>query len=229
MPPIQASTARERVRCSSARFGIRAAVLLVLLTGAGCSVQEPLPKDELVRKGGVYLHPLTLQPYSGPVFTTFAGTPPRVEERASLRDGHYDGPFEWYFGQGQLSLREVYRDGKKNGPYEWYFESGKLYEKGTYQDGVLEGPYQAYYENGQMHERGTYRAGAFDGPREWYLGTRLLERVTYSDGRIDGPYERYTERGELDLRGTLHDGQPCGEWLEAGARIDYPACSRFGD
>jgi MORN repeat variant len=215
-------------RSTPARLSHRVATFVILLSVAGCSIQEPLPKDELVRQGGVYLHPVTLQPYSGPVFTTFAGTPARVEQRASLRDGHYDGPFEWYFGQGQLSLREVYRDGKKDGPYEWYFESGKLYEKGTYQNGVLEGPYEAYYENGQMHERGVYRAGAFDGPREWYLGSQLIERATYRDGRIDGPYERYTERGELDLSGTLQDGEPCGGWLEAGARIEYPPCGEQG-
>jgi len=147
---------------SPARLGLHTAVFVILLSGVGCSVPRPLPKDELVRRDGVYLHPLTLEPYSGSVYTTSAGTPGRVEERASLRDGHYDGPFEWYFGGGQLSLREVYRDGRKDGPYEWYFSSGKLYERGTYENGKREGPYEAYYENDGMRERGrrTGRAGA---------------------------------------------------------------------
>jgi hypothetical protein len=201
--------------------------LLVLLAAAlGCSDPEPRPKSELVRQGDLYLHPSTLEPYSGPVYTTFADAPFEVEQRASLREGHYDGPFEWYFGNRQLSLREVYREGMKDGPYEWYFENGGLYERGTYEHGRREGPYQAYYESGKLYERGTYRSGAFDGPREWYLDDRLIERVSYADGRMEGPYERYTSEGELDLKGRLQDGQPCGVWIERQATVTYPSCGR---
>ncbi|MGE0160753.1 MAG: toxin-antitoxin system YwqK family antitoxin [Gemmatimonadales bacterium] len=208
---------------SSPRVGIVAAYAL-LLVAAGCGEPPARPKSELLRQGSLYLDPVTLEPYSGAVFTTFAGSPPRIEQRASLRDGHYDGPFEWYFGKGQLALRELYRDGQKDGPYEWYFESGRLYERGTYVNGRLEGPYEAYYESGDLYEKGTYRAGAFHGPREWYLDGRLIELVTYADGRISGPYERYSETGELDSSGVLLDGLPCGDWLEGATRILHPPC-----
>ena len=202
-----------------------AVVSFILVAALGCSGPTPRPKDDLVRQGSLYLDPQTLEPYSGTVFTTFQGSPPRIEQRASLRDGHYDGPFEWYFGRGQLSLRELYREGRKEGPYERYYESGQLYEKGTYRDGLLEGPYEAYYESGDLYEKGTYLAGAFHGRREWYLDDRLIEVVTYANGRIEGPYERYATDGEVDLKGTLEDGQPCGAWLEDGATIDYAPCA----
>jgi hypothetical protein len=202
----------------------RAVLGAALLLGLACSEPEPRPADELLRQGDVYLHPTTLQPYSGPVFTTFADAPLQVEKRASLRDGHYDGPFEWYFGNRQLSLREVYREGRKDGPYEWYFESGQLYERGTYVGGLREGPYEAYYEDGLLYEKGTYRAGAFDGPRQWFLSDRLIELVTYRNGRIEGAYERYDTRGVLDLKGWLQDGQPCGVWHEGQAQVTYPSC-----
>lgn len=205
-------------------FSPGAVVSLILLGAIGCSEPNPRPRGDLVRQGSLYLSPETLEPYSGPVFTTSQGSPPRIEQRASLRDGHYDGPFEWYFGKGQLSLRELYRDGRKEGPYEWYFENGQLYEQGTYVNGMLEGPYQAYYESGEIYEKGTYRGGAFHGPREWYLDDQLIELVTYVDGRIEGTYERYTEDGALDIKGTLRDGLPCGAWLEDGATITYPSC-----
>ena len=206
------------------QHGSRAVLSLILVGALGCAEPNPRPKGDLVRQGGLYLHPETLEPYSGPVFTTFQGSPPRIEERASLRDGHYDGPFEWYFGKGQLALRERYRDGRKEGPYEWYFESGELFERGTYVNGLLEGPYEAYYESGDLYEKGTYRRGAFHGPRQWYHYDQLIEMVTYVDGRIYGPYQRYTEDGELDLAGTLRDGQPCGTWLEGRVTITYPSC-----
>jgi hypothetical protein len=202
----------------------RTALLLVPLLGIACSGPEPRPTEELIRQGDVFLDPATLEPYSGPVFTTFADAPLVVEKRASLREGHYDGPYEWYFGNRQLSLRESYRGGLRDGPYEWYFESGRLYEKGTYANGLLEGPYEAYYETGHLYERGSYRAGAFHGPRQWFLDGRLIEQVTYVLGRIEGKYERYTSEGALDLKGWLQDGQPCGTWMEGAAEVTYPPC-----
>lgn len=196
----------------------------VLVLTVGCSEPAPRPRSELLRQGGLYLHPATLEPYTGPVYTTFADEPLQVEQRASLRQGQYDGPFEWYFANRRLSVREVYRDGVKDGPYEWYFESGRLYERGTYENGLREGPYEAYYESGQLYERGAYRRGTFHGPREWYLDGRLIELVTYVDGRMEGPYERYTSAGALELQGHLQDGEPCGVWIERKATVTYPRC-----
>lgn len=202
--------------------------LSLVLTG-GCSGPEPVPMAELVRQDGAYLHPVTLQPYSGPVFAAYHDAPRHIERRASLRDGHYDGPFEIYFENRRLSLREVYRAGQKDGPYEWYLEDGQLYERGTYQNGLREGPYEAYFGNGQLVEKGTYRYGDFHGSREWYLGDQLLERVTYVHGQIDGPYERNAPDGALMLRGTLRYGDPCGVWSEGTERVVYPTCGYVGD
>jgi hypothetical protein len=202
----------------------RRGACFVALVSLACGEAPPRPKEDLVRQGSLYLDPATLEPYSGAIFTTFEGSPNRIVQRASLREGHYDGPLEWYSGEGQLELRELYRDGTKEGPYEWYFESGHLYERGFYVDGLREGPYEAYYESGALYERGAYRAGAFDGPREWFFDNKLIERVTYADGRMDGPYERYTHDGGVELKGMLRDGQPCGAWLEAGETLSYPSC-----
>ncbi len=202
----------------------RTALLVVLVAALGCSGPEPRPREELVRRGDVYLHPTTLRPYSGPIYTTFAHAPLEIEKRASLREGHYDGPFEWYFGNRKLSLRETYRGGTKDGPYEWYFESGELYERGTYVSGLREGPYEAYYQTGHLYERGSYRRGEFHGARQWFLSDQLIELVTYHEGRIDGPYERYGTDGGLELKGHLQDGEPCGPWLERDRTVTYPRC-----
>jgi MORN repeat variant len=200
-------------------------VAVVVLVGvAACTGPAPRPVDELVREGDVYLDPETLQPYSGPVFVTFDDQPLVVAQRLSLREGTYDGPFEAYFENRQLSSKEIYREGVKDGPYEWYFENGRLFEKGTYRGGRLGGRYEAYWDNGDLYEEGTYLHGDFDGPRKWYLEGELIELVTYRNGVMDGPYERYREDGALDLKGTLVDGTPCGVWLEGGATLSYPAC-----
>jgi len=206
-----------------------ASLALPLLLAAACSQQEPVPMAELVRQDGAYLHPVTLEPYSGTVFASYDDAPRHIERRASLRDGRYDGAFELYFENRKLSLREVYRQGQKDGPYEWYFENGQLYERGTYQNGLREGPYEAYFQNGGLFEKGTYRYGDFHGPRAWFLGDQLLERMTYVHGQIDGPYERYSPEGTLLLRGTLRYGDPCGIWTEGSERVVYPTCGFVSD
>jgi antitoxin component YwqK of YwqJK toxin-antitoxin module len=205
------------------------ALALPILMAAACSDPEPLAMAELVRQDGAYLHPVTMQPYSGPAFTAYGDPQAGIERRASLRDGRYDGPFELFFQNRKLSVREMYRQGQKDGPYEWYFESGELYERGTYHNGLREGPYEAYFESGQLHEKGSYHHGDFHGPREWYLTDRLIERVTYVNGQIDGPYLRYTANGSLELSGTLRYGNPCGAWIEGSERVDYPTCGYESD
>jgi hypothetical protein len=219
------STSNDRI----GRAGLYGLTLASLLVAASCSDPEPLSMADLVREDGAYLHPETLEPYSGPVFTAYDDSPLNIERRASLRDGHYDGPFELFFENRKLSLREIYREGRKDGPYEWYFETGQLYERGTYENGLREGPYEAYFENGQLHEKGTYRYGDFDGPREWFLVGRLIERVTYVNGQIDGPYTRNGPDGTLEFRGILRYGNPCGSWIEGTERVLYPACGLQSD
>jgi len=205
------------------------ALLALPLLTAGCSDTEPLPMTELVRQDGEYLHPGTLQPFSGVAFASYGDAPRHIERRASLRNGLYDGPFELFFENSRLSVREVYRDGEKDGPYEWYFENGDLYERGTYQNGLREGPYEAFFQNGDLHEKGTYRYGEFHGAREWYLGDQLLERVTYENGQIEGPYERYAPDGTLILEGMLLYGDPCGAWTQGAERVVYSSCGLESD
>ena len=208
---------------------IRFLALTPLLAALACSEPDPRLMAELVRQGDVFLDPQTREPYSGPVFATFDDQPRLIAQRSSLRDGTYDGPYEAYFKNRQLSSKEIYQHGIKNGPYEWYFENGHLFEKGTYHMGHLDGPYEAYWDNGELYERGTYRHGEFDGPREWYLDGELIERVTYVDGMIEGPYERYELDRSLDLRGNLSAGFPCGTWREGPTTITYPACGSATD
>jgi len=212
-------------RTLSRSVGSLEVLAIALLLGAvACSEPDPRPMNELVRQGDVFLDPQTLEPYSGPVFSTFDDAPLVIEARLSLRDGAYDGPYEAYFGNRQLSSREAYQNGRKHGPYEWYFDSGRLFEKGSYLMGILEGPYEAFWESGDLYEKGTYRAGEFDGARAWYLNGDLIELVTYLGGVIHGPYERYDVDGTLDLSGTLRGGAPCGRWLEGSVTITYPPC-----
>ena len=81
-----------------------------------------------------------------------------------------DGPFETYYDNGQLMVKETYKDGVQDGPYEDYHENGQLWSKGTFKDGEWDGPYESYHENGQLWLRGTYKDGERCGEWLWFEG-----------------------------------------------------------
>lgn len=125
--------------------------------------QEAMDLDRLIERGGVYLAPGTLEPYSGPVARMW--TPDVVRERGTLAEGRWTGVHEWFHQNGRLSGRETWQDGVLHGPAEMYFKSGLLSVRENYADGELDGPYESYWTRGALAERGAWRAGRPCG--EW--------------------------------------------------------------
>ena len=76
--------------------------------------------------------------------------------RNNLKDGVLDGPYEYYFANGQLSAKGVYTNDKDNGPYEKYFKNGQLEEIGTYKYDEKIGLFKRYSENGNLIEELTF-------------------------------------------------------------------------
>ena len=50
-------------------------------------------------------------------------------------DSKADGPWEWFWDNGQLWVRENYIDGKQDDLYESFHENGQLEIRGNYIDG----------------------------------------------------------------------------------------------
>lgn len=131
--------------------------------GAPASAQEAMDLDRLIERGGVYLEPGTLRPYSGPVARMWG--PGVVRERGTLADGRWTGSHEWFHLNGRLSGRETWQGGVLNGPAEMYFKSGLLSVRENYANGELDGPYESYWTRGALAERGAWRSGRPCG--EW--------------------------------------------------------------
>ena len=68
--PSDTSTLHGRIGRRALHLG---ALALPLILAVGCSEPEPLAMTDLVREGGAYLHPVTREPYSGPVFAAYLG------------------------------------------------------------------------------------------------------------------------------------------------------------
>lgn len=193
-------------------------VTLLLSVPATLAAQAPMNLDRLVDRRGVYLHPETLEAYSGPVVAMWDASIVRL--RGTLENGRWDGVRETFYLDGQLETRETYRDGVLHGPFESYFRTGRPSDKGTYDEGQLEGPYEAYWSRtqGDIHAAHMNAAGsqAGDGDHAGHAG-------------MDMPMP-----GDLMERGTWHDGRPCGDWyrflprnsqgFRSGQNVQYPAC-----
>lgn len=195
--------------------------LLLSVPGA-LAAQTPMNLDQLVNRRGVFLHPQTLEAYSGPVVARFEdGT---VRERGTLQNGRWHGARETFYLDGELEVRETYRNGVLHGPFESHFRTGRLADRGTYDDGQLEGSYEAYWSRaqGDIHAAHSNAGGGAAAGHEGHdMGTEMTMAT-----------------GDLMERGIMHDGRPCGEWyrflprntqgLRTGETVQYPPCPAGG-
>lgn len=198
-------------------------VALLLSVPAMLAAQTLMNLDRLVDRRGVYLHPETLEAYSGPVVAMWDDSIVRVS--GTLQNGRWDGVRETFYLDGQLETRESYRNGVLHGPFEAYFRTGRLSDKGTYEEGQLEGPYEAYWSRtqGDIHAAHMNAAGSQAGDHSEHAGMEM-----------DMPMA-----GDLMERGTWHDGQPCGAWyrfvprnsqgFRSGHDVQYPPCPAEGN
>jgi hypothetical protein len=189
----------------------RTALLLLgfaLGTNPHLSAQAPMDFYRLVDRRGVYLHPETLEPYTGPVLAMWDSSTVRL--RGTLRNGRWDGVRELFHLDGKLELRETYRNGVLDGPFESYFRTGRLSDRGTYRGGMLEGTYEAYWSRAQGDAQAAHaQHGEVAG------GSAMMP-------------------GDLMERGVMSGGRPCGEWYRfvptsymgyrAGSTVSYPPC-----
>ena len=196
-------------------------VALLLSVPAMLAAQTPMDLDRLVDRRGVYLHPETLEAYSGPVVAMWDDSIVRL--RGTLENGRWHGVRETFYLDGQLETRETYRNGVLHGPFESYFRTGRPSDRGTYEEGQLEGPYEAYWSRtqGDIHAAHMNAAGAQGGDHAEHAG-------------MDMPMA-----GDLMESGVWHDGRPCGEWyrfvprnsqgFRSGGSVEYPPCPAEGN
>lgn len=172
------------------------------------SAQAPMNLDLLVDRRGVYLHPETLEAYTGPVVALWDSV--NVREHGTLRNGRWDGVREMFFSDGQLELRETYESGVLDGPFESYFRTGSPSDKGTYRDGLLEGAYEAYWSRTQGDIHAAHVGHSMEGP----MGDPA-ERGMWSRGQPCGEWYRFLPTSSRGNR--------------AGFTVNYGPCPAGGE
>ena len=133
------------------RHLLTSVVLLVFLFPS-LALGQGVTMDDLVERNGLYYEKFTNVPFTGKTTGKIQG---------SFKDGKMDGPYVFYWNNGQVHQKGTWKDGKRDGPWVTYWSNGQLYLKGTYKDGVKDGPWIAYRKDGTVHEEWTvtYRNG----------------------------------------------------------------------
>ena len=134
---------------------------LLLLILIGCSEPEPLNYGLLVERNGVHYRIDNNEIYTGPVFN--------IEGKSTgyIKKGKWNGEFEFYHSNGQLSEVGTFKDGKEDGPFKSDWENGQLQLKGSYKNGKKEGLFKSYYENGLLKRERTFKDGKIIETKEY--------------------------------------------------------------
>ena len=78
----------------------------------------------------------------------FTGNITGKTEQGTIRNGKKEGPWVYYYGNGQLSYKGTYKVGKKEGPWVYYHSNGQLSYKVTYKDNKKDGRWVRYWSDG---------------------------------------------------------------------------------
>ena len=65
----------------------------------------------------------------------FTGNITGKTEQGTIRNGKKEGPWVYYYSNGQLSYKGTFKDGKKDGTWIECHRNGQLRLKVTYKDG----------------------------------------------------------------------------------------------
>lgn len=94
-----------------------------------------------------------------------------------------DGPVEMRYPDGTLELKTTIKNGKYDGRWEYFHQNGNLKIKGNYKNGKKDGMELMYYENGKVLSESNYKGGKKDGLRLGYDSDgRLLTRAYFNNG-----------------------------------------------
>ncbi len=127
-----------------------------------------------------------------------------IAAKGTLKDGKYDGVWD-YFNEYGVKTRSIeFKNGKKDGKVTSYYSSGVKSEEYFMKDDNYNGLYIAYHQNGKKEASGYFRAD--DKVGEWSsynTDGSLNSKTYYSNGDLEGYQQEYDCKGKLSTS-TFH-------------------------
>ncbi len=88
----------------------------------------------------------------------------------TLNTDDKQGPFTYYYKNGNKQEEGNYNHGKRTGKWTWRYKNGAIESLGNYNaNGELNGTWKSFYKNGQLRGSGNYKEGQQVGQWKWYF------------------------------------------------------------
>ncbi len=117
--------------------------------------------------------------------------------------GKREGPWTWYYPNGDMGIEGSYRNNKRHGKYTSWYENGQKHEEGEYRNGKKRGKWPSWHENGQKYEEGEYKDGKKHGEKHgkwtiWHKNGKKKAEGEYRDGKKHGKWTFRLPTGEIE-------------------------------
>ena len=129
---------------------ILASLVLMVLLFPVLALGETM--NDLFYRDGLYFNRSTNVLFTGNITGEYKSGNTTWTGGGTLRNGKKEGPWVYFYDNGQLMNKENYKDGKRDGPWVRYWDNGQLWNKGNYKDGKVEGPWVYYSRDGSVSE-----------------------------------------------------------------------------
>lgn len=138
----------------------------------------------LTNANGIVL--LNKQPFSGKVYTLYAGTP-------------------------DTAVITAWLNGKESGEWTKYDEAGKLRERRTFENGQKTGALISWWPNGNKQQHYLFRNDEYEGTcSEWNEAGRLVKEMNYKAGHEAGSQRSWYDNGRIRANYVIEDGRRYG-------------------
>ena len=131
---------------------------------------------------------------------SYSGSHNASDESLRGSDGRIDGQVtEWHEDTGLRAGEGEYRNDRREGPWVFWYPDGELRLECSFRDGVQNGKERRYHPGGQLHQVGTMKNGRRNGEyRAWRPdGTKAWEG-TFVDGEKNGTFTYWRSDGSID-------------------------------
>gem|GEM_PF-894348 len=138
-----------------------------------------------------------------------------LNEITNYKNGEYNGLYETYSTNGQVTSRIFLVDSKIQGSVESFNEVGNLlYEKNVV-DNKQDGLTKTYNLDGSLDTKLQYKAGNLEGEQILYYSTgAVMKKLFYKDNQLEGAFTIYHENGKIKKTGKYSLGNAVGVWIE---------------
>lgn len=142
----------------------------------------------------------------------------QLQVERTYQRGKIEGLEKFYFPSGEIESTLNYKNGVQDGPFYYYYKNGQLKQEGKFATGKIIGVLKSYYSDGQLMEEVTHVDGVTEGPFKEYNpnGTLKGEGAYTSKGDDEdlehGIIQLYDENGVLERRMACNYGTCCTMW-----------------